>query len=412
MPTRYVIGTLATGRIVHSWLPVSSGPWTADLDSADTVSVTLSLRDPAIALLNLRASVSVAKSFLVAIDLDEKGRPGKMWGGPIWSMRYDRIDASLVIDAAGMLTYWNHRLALNPLGQTLALGQWYVDDPDPVAPEGKRIPNPFLVTHLEGLSPGGIAVSIVQQALQWAGGAMPIVLPAIETGEENREFGAADFTTVGRVLSELVAAGLEVRFVPQFAGVDQLSISWRMLVGTANEPLLTTTSTTAWSVTTEDSPVRSLQIDSDGSGMAGIVWVSASSTENGEFVARSRNDSLVANGFPLLELVDSSHVEALSQVEVDGYAAEALRQARSPRETWSFSVLAHPRTTEGAKAGPDLNDFDLGDFVKLRIDKLDPVSGLGDPFIPQGAVAELRVVGISGDAVGEWIAVKCAPRVL
>lgn len=417
MGTRYFVGDVTTGRRIVN-LPVLSGTWEDDIDVAEQVSATVDLNDPVIQALNLRNSATVLKTFLAAVDTGAMGQDGKLLGaGPIWSTSYDRAAQTLQLTAAGIQSIFDHRFVLPATARLAPVTSWTI--PDPTDPSGVgTIPNPALATTYTNLSLGSIAVSLVTQALSWPYGTLPIVLPSIVAGTSTRTYQGADFKTVGSALTDLinVIGGPEIDFTPRFTS-DGLGVEWVMTTGTDADPLLYSKNgsggpqITNWNVTAKESPVKSLTIDLDGSGIATLSWAVGGRQSDVALIARSEDDDLVASGYPFTEIMDSTHSDVVVQATLDKYAQGNLIAATSAEETWTFTVKAHPLDEDGIIAGPQLDNYDVGDFINLHIDAYDPATDKGDLYMPEGGEMPLRIVGLSGDQDGIDVVIKCAPVV-
>jgi hypothetical protein len=414
MGTRYLLGDLVTGgRIVN--LPVLKGSQSDDLDTAESISVTVKMNNDVVRTLDLSNAATVAKTYLAAVDTGAFGQYGKVLGaGPVWNTSYDRSAGTLEITAKGMYSIFDHRFVLPPIAATVPVDQWTVPDPADTTGVG-TIPNPVVASTWSNMSLGSIAVSAVAQSMSWPGGALPIILPDIEHDtdpEHTRTVQGADFKTVGSFLDDLinVIGGPEINFMPRFTA-DNLAMEWVMQVGTNEEPLLYSQTVMAWNVTAKDSPVKSLTIDVDGSGMGSISWATGGRQSDTVLVSRVTSSTLTDAGYPLMEVVDSTHSDVVKQSTLDGYAAGNLTAATRPSETWQFSVKAHPVDKNGNAAGPQIDDYDVGDFIKLHIDPYNDENDRGDLYLPGGGDIALRIVGLSGDEKGEDVQIQCAPVV-
>ncbi|WP_353144747.1 hypothetical protein, partial [Acinetobacter pragensis] len=105
----------------------------------------------------------------------------------------------------------------------------------------------------------------------------------------------------------------------------------------------------------------------------------------------SRKDDggvLVAAGFPLSEVWDSSHSTVSEQATLDGWAAGAIRDGSAPVAFWSFDVRA--------EQAPGLRH---GDWCRVEV--------RDHYWIPDG-LYERRIVEVSGDEESEWLSVTIA----
>jgi hypothetical protein len=150
--------------------------------------------------------------------------------------------------------------------------------------------------------------------------------------------------------------------------------------------------------------------------------------------------------------MDSTRSSVVVQSTLDGHAGELVESGSAPVETWSFDVetsvapyvgsffegdyceldIAPYGTlpyTSGGLPVSEMDYFEPEDMVEVEDDYYSP-DGLtevepgyystggetvrsnlaGDPYIREGGTFQHRIVGISGDAVGDVIRVQCAPR--
>jgi hypothetical protein len=398
--TQYIIGDLRTGRRIQT-LNVMKGPWSAQLNAAETVSATIDLNDPDMQALNLRASAAPAKSFLVVEEAD------KVYGGPIWTRSYDKDARRLKLNAKGMWSIFDHRLIIPLLAKTLGVDQWTVADPsDPT----KTMANPLLASSFANLWLGTIAKKLVQQALAWTGGNLPIVFMDDEAGTHEDTVEGTDFKVLGEKLTDItnLDGGPDIMF-PASRTSDGLGFQWLMQTGTAAQPQIFSTSVPRWAATAPKSPVSGLKVDEDASKMAEISWEVGGRTNDTVLVSRAIDETLTDAGYPLMEVVDSSHSSVSFQDTLDGWASEQLLEGQSAQETWSFDVRMYPVDDDGSQAGPQFGSYDVGDFCTVGVDEWDPETGIGDPYIPADEY-RMRIIGLAGDELADKVTVTCAPR--
>lgn len=410
MGTKYLIGRITDGRRLQT-LPVSTGTWSDELDTPESISATVKLGNAEARALDLRNTVTVGKTFLAAIDTGVFGQYGKVLAaGPIWRVTYDRDGESIEITASGMGSICNHRNILPPAARTTPVANWTVLDPSD--PNGvARLPNPVVGTYAT-YSLGGIGIYWLTQMMSWPGGALPLVLPAIEAGTNYRGVEGLDFKAVGSGLDDLtgVINGPEFNFAPRFTS-DMLGLEWVVQVGTTAKPLIYQDKITTWNVTAKDSPVESLKIETDGSAMGSQSWAVGGRSSDAALVAHAEDTYLTGLGWPLMEVVDSTHSDVVLQSTLDDYAAAGLLAARTTSEVWSFTVKAHPVDPDGNAAGPQIDDINVGDFISLHFDKYNDKTNRGDLYISAGGDVGLRIIGMSGDEKGIDVLIKCAPRI-
>ena len=435
--TEYILANLRTGRRILN-VPVLTGPWDDRLGAAESVGISVDMNDPDVQALNLRNSATPAQSALCIV---EDGVI--MAGGPIWVRNYDRDSKKLALAAKGMLSYFDHRIILPLLAQTIGVDQWTVPDPDDAT---KTIPNPALTTTISGVSVGTRAKRLVQQAQTWTGGNLPIVFQADEIADATHTYLGVDFKSIGEALTQLseLENGPEINFMPRFTE-DRLGVEWLLQVGTVAEPQVTSTAVLAWNVTAPESPISNLSIKDDATNLGSLAWQTGGRKADTVLVARSYDSSLLDSGYPLMELTDTSHSSVEIQSTLDDYANADTASGKRSVEVWSFTAKARPYDQYDKPAGPFVGQYAVGDYVDLifaPVDKdtgtggfiqvvtdyftdtfhdlfgqiistPDPIikgTGGGDPYMPNGGTFRQRIIGISGDEKGIDIQIQCAPR--
>ena len=398
--TWYFYGDLRTG-VISGDLDVLSGPWDDRLNTSESISVSVDLRNRDIQSLNLHDTAKSCKTFLGVAEGSTI-----MAAGPVWSRSYSRGAATLSFSAKGMHSYFDHRHILPIAALTAATTSFAITDPfDPK----KTIPNPALATILSSLSLGTIAKRLVQQARLWTGGNLPIVFQADEAGINQRRYDGLEFKSIGEALNQLseVENGPDINFQPRFTS-GGLGVEWLFQTGTTAQPFISSSSTHIWDVTAAESSIAELTIDEDGSKIGSLAWATGGRVSDEVLIARAYASLLVDSGYPLYEILDTSHSTVNLQNTLNGYAVEASTIGKRPIETWGFKVEARPKDIYGNAAGPQVGQFSVGDFADLIVSKFDPVLQKGDPFIPEGKYRH-RIVGLSGDEQGTRIGVQCAP---
>lgn len=394
MTTRWVVADLRTGdRILD--MPVVSGDWEDPLNTAESLSATISVRDPQVQKLSPRSATTPAKTILAAMDGDTF-----LAGGPIWARKYDRDKGTVTLGAAGMQSIWDHRLILPVIARTLGVDQFII--PDPTDPK-KTIPNPQIQTAYTGLWLGTILKRVLQQAMAWTGGDLPIIFQPDEVStntDHDRTIEGTEFRKIGDFIRDTtrVIGGPEVNFQGRLRA-DRKGVEFLFQTGTGAQPLITSTSDVMWNLTAPKSPISNFQIDEDATGMSSLAWQLGGRSTDTVLVARQADDFLTAAGYPLMESFDSSHTDVSKQPTLDGWAAADL--ARAPLETWSFNALMH--------GNPSINEYAVGDFHTIRIGKYNRNARVGDPWYPQGGDFRRRLVSRRGDHKGRIVQLQFAP---
>lgn len=366
MAWTYSVGDLRTGQISEV-LPLSGVSWSRPLNDAGTVSGALDLEDPDNVALDPRTCSAPARSF---VFVEHDGAP--VCGGVIWTHRYTRKPSrSLQIGAAGLWSLWDHRKVLPALTYAQAPGE-------------------AADTVLPGLSLETIAKRLVQQAIAHTGGNVPLVLPADVTGTAERRVNAYELADLGHELKLLtgVLDGPDIEFVPRRVAGDESRIEWVMRVGT---PLEQAGDPWVWDDSVAESAVVDLGVDIDGSKLAARGWVPGVGTEREQLRGLHEDMTLVAAGYPLLEVEDTSHTQTAEQDTLDDHAADLVARRATPLEQWSLSVRADVE--------PALGTYQPGDTAIVQLE--------GDPYIPDGEHL-VRILAMSGSS-DEVVRLEVAP---
>lgn len=413
MGIRFILFNTTDGRRIVT-LAVKDGSWSNDLDTPDSLECTLGLNNAIVAKLDLLNVASTGKASLAVVDTGLSGKDAYVLAaGPLWKVSYDRSAETIQLTGSGIGSLFGFRSILPLAALTADVTTWTIPDPSDTT---KQMPNPALSTVYSGLSLGTIDKRLVEQAMSWPGGSLPINLPPEETADDDedheRTYLGADFKPVKEALDQntQVLGGPEYAFVPRFNS-DRTGLVYDMRVGTNEDPLLHSDRVVRWNVTTQQSPVSDLTVDFDASNLGSISWATGGRQDDEVLVARATDFSLTDQGYPLMEIIDTSHTSVSKQATLNGYAAGNLLIAKTPTETWSFKVRAHPVDARGNIAGPQLGDYAVGDFCQLAISDFNEETGRGDRLFRKKRLVPLRIIGLSSDAVGDFVTVKCAPVV-
>lgn len=369
--TTWIIGDLLTGDRLQT-LPVVSGSWSDVLNDSGSISCTVSLRDPDVQRLDLAESAKPGRTFLAAVDRDTV-----LQAGPVWRHSYDNSAGQLTLSGAGMYSYFDRRVLL------------------PVLDPAQLPSDPATDSVYTGLSLQGIAVEIVEQALTWPSGNVPVITPAPIAGSSERTYRGADLAPVGTRLRELsaVQGGPDIRFTPRFT-TDRLGVEWVMEIGTPTQPLLFSAVEPVFAVGLPGSSVSALRVDVDGAKIGSRAYASGGRASEQTLVSKSFDPRLTSEGFPLLDLVDSARATVTELLTLQGYSDELALGSRLPVQSWSFTHQVDQR--------PFLTGFTVGDFAKVRV---------YDSLYFSDDERRLRIVSRSGNAEGRTVSVTFQPEV-
>lgn len=379
----FYIGDLLTGDRIQIIPDVLSGSWAETLNRADSLSCTVTLKDPVIRRLGLAESATPGKAFLAAVD-----GTTVLAAGPIWDHQYDDNSQRLTLTAAGMWSYFDHRVLLPVLEGRLPSDSTTDTRYMPADPDGDY---PWPTDTRKSLQ--GIVRALVEQARSWTGGQVPVILPDEIAGTNERAYKGSDLAAVGEELRRLtrVIGGPDVKFVPRFKS-DMSGVEWVLQIGTPTEPLIFGAIDPVFNASVAKSTVSNLRVGVDGTGLASQVFAAGGRTDDVALVSQSNDESLPDAGFPLLERVDSSHSSVSVGATLQGYSDELVVVGRRPVQSWSFD--------HDTSKTPFLSGFAAGDFARVRV--------RGNAYLADGTY-RLRILSRSGDETTRKVSLTFQP---
>lgn len=384
---RFLIGDLLTGRRIQ-YLSASSGDWSEVLNGAGSISCRIPLSDPDNRRLDLYNSAAVGKAFLAAVEGDLV-----LQAGPIWLHSFDNDNEHLTLTAAGMWSYFDHRVLLPVLGSLSPTDAGADTRFWPVVSDPAADGYPWPSDTRKSLQ--GIARFLVQQAQSWTGGNVPVVLPTEIAGTSEKWYRGVDLGSVGERLSLLtqLQGGPDIMFTPRWT-VDRLGVEWAMRIGTPTEPLLYSQQSTKFYAGIAGSSVSDLSVQVSGKDLASTGYSIAGRSLDEVLIASSTDGALPAAGYPRLERVDSQHSTVSEISTLQGYANEITLSGKTPTVTFSF--------THDLRSQPYLESFNAGDFAKVKV--------VNNAYLPEGTY-NMRILVRGGDIEGRKVSLTFGPRV-
>jgi hypothetical protein len=369
-------------RIVN--LPVMEGAsWSTMLNKPDELGCKVDMRDPAVRKLDIPSSTELKKTVLFA----ESDNGAILSWGVISGRTWDNDERTLDITASGAGQYFNQRIIAPPAaatGEIVAADGTVSSDYD---------------TEVNDVTLGSIGVALVAQALSWPGSPTAYILPDLipDPGRLSGVYKLVDYKKVQAALSDLTKradGGPDFAFD---ARRDETGLSLQYLMRAGN-PFLGTWAG-SWAVDAPETPISGLKIDDDGGSIATNIWMQAGRTDSKVLVSRATNQELLDAGYPVLDLVDTSHNDVTLQGTLDDYTAENALIASRPLRDIPFNVKGNPVATNGARLGPALGEYRPGDWMALDV-------GRDNLYLPEGRIG-IRITSISGDETGETVKIKC-----
>lgn len=357
---QFLIGDLLTGQRIQILPDVLSARWSETLNAADEISCVVPLSNPTIRRMRLMESATPGKSFLAAVDGDTV-----LAAGPIWDHNFTENESqSLELVAAGMWSYFDHRLLLPVLA-------------------GRLPSDPTTDTNLTN-SLQAIARYYVWQAQQETYGNVPVVLPTAIAGTNVRNEAGSTLAFVGPRLRELteVENGPDIKFAPRFTANRQ-KIEWVMQIGTPTQPLIYGAIEPSFWLGVPDSSVSNLRVNNSGKFLGSRAFAAGGKITGEALIAAATDTTLTSAGFPLLDLADKSHSTVSETATLQGYANAATLRGQKSALTISFDHQVSQQ--------PFLSGFNVGDFSNLRVVE-------DHPYLQQKTYRS-RLLSRSGDAV-------------
>ncbi|MHB1063525.1 MAG: hypothetical protein ACYC1Z_03365 [Georgenia sp.] len=365
MRVEYIAGELRTGRILAT-VPASSGPWSQVLNSAGDVSAKVPLWDLGKAdRRDLLATLETTRCFL-GVQVGDR----VIEAGPIWTHDLD-TDGNLAVKGLGLWSLWDHRLVIPVVGEVRQGQQAW-----------------------SGLSLGTIAKRLVQEALKHAGGSLPVVFPADETGIHERTYPGYEVAQVGQRLSQLVEVegGPDLAFEPRLTS-DRQAVEWVMRTGTAADPLLHQTGADhQWDTSAVRGSVGNVTASVDGTARVNRALTIGDGFETATLIGVATDTAQLDRGYPLLEsVVNRSTV--LKQSTLDAHSRASVDQGSVPWTTWKLRVAADE--------DPRLGEYRPGDWAAIEIPE--------DHVYLRGGSYRARLGKVSGDADDEFVDLALLP---
>lgn len=246
------------------------------------------------------------------------------------------------------------------------------------------LPSGAFDVSLSGLEYGTIMKRLVAESEKWAGGDLPLVYEPDRVGTRVRNYAAIDGKPVLEALDELadLEGGVEYDFRPVIDDLDR--VSWEFRTGTDADLSLIGSDSLVWNLGGARQDVRGYERSVSPADVATEAVFSGGKDDDRVLFARAVESALVEDGWPRVEVWDSSHSSVSEVATLQGWAA---RRISGPLETVSLDVRA-----EAA--------FGLrhGDLVQL--------AAAGHWDLPDGEYS-VRVLSVarSSDSPG-WVSVQ------
>lgn len=379
----YGLADFVTGGPIVD-LPVMTGAtWSAQLNRPDELSCKVDMRDPDALALDLRSASEPGKTILLARNDDDVILA---WGIVKSPRKWDEDARTLSLSAAGVRSRYFGKTIVAPVDALTATL---------IVPDAEGYPtiNPALNTTFAGYSLGTIGKKLVEQRLAFPGAPAVFELPPDEIlpadDDHTRTYLFSDFKSIDAMLDDLsgVDNGPDFAFDAQRAS-DGLTLRYSMRHGTEANPRIGT-DVGVWSLGNL-SPITKLTVDEDDDDLATAAWLTAGRNAGVALISRMTNPTLLAAGYPPMDVVDTSHGTVSKQTTLDAHGRELIRYASTLTRDVAFSVRGD--------ATPGLGQYRPGDTVTIDVPS-------DHPWLTKEI--KIRITSISGDEKGTDVKIGC-----
>ena len=345
-------------------VPVSEVSWKLGYNEADDIELKMPASRE---LLRFGARQKMRPWRTLAAVVDDGGYV--IAAGPI--LRRKWTPDELTVKVGGGWSLFEKRLVLNRALRTGWVdGELLVDEDNPAGP---------FVLQFAGMTLGGIGAGLVREALQW--GPLAVDSPVSEAGTQVRTYYGWDFATVSERLEDLskVIGGPFIRFEPYLRSDGFLRFRYVADQGGEVVHTVATGMEQAGGVIDD--------IDEDGDNMATQAYMVGGKEDDVALVARSSSPVLVDEGWPVMQVADTSHSTVSQMSTLVGYGEQIVADGSSNPESTRLKL----RRSRQVRPGDVLEVFTDNSYHG-RINAL-----------------QLDVAAVSGDLT-EWVSVTAFPR--
>lgn len=364
----YLVADLRTGAILDE-LPLSGVRWSKTLNGTGSFTGTWQL-GPA----ERRDAYTLTTPAKTAIYALRDGVP--MWGGVVWTRRYNSATGTVDLGAGDFGTYFDHRkvvpFLLGAAGDVTYVAKQQVT--------------------FAAVDQNDIARQLIALAQSHAGGDIGIEVDTATSGIlRDRTYFGYELQGVRDVIDALcnVIDGPDYLFDVAAGSTEQP----RRVLRLGDPHLGQQGSSHVWEY---GGNVSDYIWPSDGSSMTTRTYAVGDGIEQGALIAFSEDFDRYNNGWPLLES-EAGYTTVTDAGTLNAHAQADLNAGRLP--------VALPTLSVRGDMAPFLGDYSVGDDARLVIP-------LGDPFFAAGLDTSVRLVQL--DVVpesdsGEQVDLTCAP---
>lgn len=339
---RVMVAATVTGNIVADIQPRDLPSFSRKLNDKCSWTINALPEDKANAHIDFHAYTDAGKYSWIVLHDDFV-----VQAGPIWTFQYDENTRNLSCSGTGIQGLFDRRVLRNPTGTASNI----------VHVNNDLILNNFTLR--------GIAREIINANLTQTGGyALPIDVPAAQTGTAKRTYFGYDLATVWDRLIELskVINGPELDFRPYLTTTGN-QIRWEAVIG--NPKLGNQTSTAVWDY---GGALSMIDVDVNGSASPCTkAWAKGSGSARTMIVGYASESVLITRGYPATDFVDNNHTSVITKSVLQEKADADLDVFAAPTESWKCSVRIDGANSRGIQVSPVLGSWNLGDAPKFGI---------------------------------------------
>lgn len=354
----YLIADLRTNTILGE-LPMVSVKWGQKLCDSGTLQGQ-TIITPKLQALNPYQLTTPASRAIYVLRGDNP-----VWGGVIWTRKYDSATRVLSIGAADWWSYYNHRYILPVLSGTAYTDTTYVAG---------------LSTAYTATEQNQIARNLLAQAALHTGGDIGITVDGNSSGiYRDRSYYGYQLKDIGSALKDLcnVLNGPDMLF--DVGSTDSQGRPSRLLrlgaphLGQQGSPWV-------WEY---GGNMRSYVWPSDGTRMETRAYATSDGTAEGTPIGVAEDLTRYTYGWPLLEGAQQYSGVAQSQTLID--------HASSDQFVNRLPVVLPTLQVDGSLS-PTIDDFSVGDDARLVIK---------DEFFTAGLDTSSRIIGLDVSVADE-----------
>lgn len=304
---RAIICETRTGEFVAD-LDVSEWSYDTGILAPDKCEVTVPAYTKRALSMDLQELLTPLKYSVALIDDSVEGVKAVRAAGPI-TARPPEDDADgkpgFKVTARGVETLLQYRHIRTYPG-------W------PLLTAGK--PNGTYDMSLKNLSLGTIIKRLVAESEKWAGGELPITYESDRAGIHERLYEAVDGKPVLDALDDIGALndGIEYDFVPVVDELDNLS--YQLVTGLDGDGRIIGTDALTWNTGGERPDIRGWEPNDLISEVATDAYFVGGKGEDVVLMARAIDTTLIDDGWPRVEVWDSSHSTVSVQSTLQSWA--------------------------------------------------------------------------------------------